>query len=114
MLPADHPTLPGVFDAGFDAMYADFRDNAVFEMRLGFRLALFVAIWIAPLLIGRVGPISRLARPERVAALNALYESRFNAMRQMVVILKVTICLAYGADPAVRRAIGFRASAGTS
>lgn len=102
-----HPTLPwGVFDAGFDGYYARFQAVAPWRLRAGFRLALAVAIWLAPLLIGRLPPISRLDRPGRERALLALYGSRSPFLRQMFFVLKATICFCYGADERVRGAIG--------
>ncbi len=109
LLPSgENPTLqPGIFDAGFDAFYADFRINAIFSMRLGFAAALFLAIWVAPLLILRIPPITLYQRETRERMLEAMYHSRFYAIRQMFLLLKATVSFCYGANPAVRDAIGF-------
>jgi hypothetical protein len=71
----------GIFDAGFDAFYADFQKNAIFSMRLGFTAALFLTIWIAPLLILRIPPISLYKRETRERILEAMYRSRLYAVR---------------------------------
>ncbi len=109
LLPSgENATLtPGIFDAGFDAFYADFSKNAIFSMRLGFKAALLLAIWIAPLLILRIPPITLYRRETRERMLEAMYHSRFYVMRQMFLLLKATVSFCYGANPEVRDAIGF-------
>lgn len=104
---ASHPQLRlGIFDAGFDAWYRDFRASAVFSMQIGFWAALFVAIWIAPLLIKRLPPISLYDRDTRERALEALGKSDVYVLRQMLLLLKATICFCYGANREVRDALG--------
>lgn len=103
-----HPQLPwGIFEADFDGFYRRFLETADISWRFGFRAALFVAIWIAPLLIFRFPPITLYDRPAREQALLALYASRFNLLRQMVLVLKAVVCFCYGADPRVREVIGY-------
>jgi hypothetical protein len=102
-----HPKLRrGIFDAGFDAWYREEFSHAVFSMKLGFWAALFIAIWVAPLLIGKLPPISLYKRETRERALNALYTSKVYVFRQMLLLLKATLTFCYGADPEVRKAIG--------
>lgn len=104
------PTLPvGLFDAGFEEFYARFRAEAQPSMRVGFSAALWAAIWLAPLLIGRVPPISRLDPEDREKALEAMLGSRVYALRQLGLVLKAVASFAYGVDPRVRAAIGFPA-----
>jgi hypothetical protein len=103
-----HPTLKlGIFDAGFDEFYKDFSANGLWTMRLGFKGALFVGAWIAPLLIGRLPPITLHDRPTREAALEALGSTRFYLLRQMMLVLKAVASFCYGANRDVRDAIGF-------
>jgi len=103
-----HPTLKyGVFDAGFDAFWAEFEHTALPSLRWGFRAALFVATWIAPLLIYRLPPLLLHDRPTRERALAAMGSSRWNILRQMLQALKATVCFCYGADRNVRDAIGY-------
>jgi len=85
----------------------EFLPNASLAMRVGFRLALFVAIWISPLLVRRIPPLSLYGIDTRDRALNAMFDSRFNLVRQMALLLKVTVAFCYGADPRVRDAIGY-------
>ena len=108
LLPSNaHPKLKrGIFDAGFDAWYRDEFSHAIFSMKLGFWAGLFIAIWIAPLLIGRIPPISLYKRETRERALNALYNSKVYVFRQMFLLLKATASFCYGADPEVRKVIG--------
>lgn len=110
MLPSgSHPALPiGAFDADFDGFYDDFARTAAHPMRLAFGAALFAATWIAPLLIGRLPPLTRHARGDRERALQALATSHSSTLRQLAVVMKTVICLGYGADPGVRRALGHR------
>lgn len=106
--PMAHPGLPyGLFDAGFDSFYADFQATANLSLRFGFHAALFTAAWVAPLLIAKLPPISLHDRATRERALSALAGSRFYGLRQMVLVLKAVACFCYGADTAVRDAVGF-------
>ena len=103
-----HPRLRrGLFEAGFEKFYIDFENSASPSLRWGFRAALFVATWVAPLLIGRLPPLTRLDRPARERALLALETSRVYLLRQMMLLLKTTVCFCYGADPDVRDAVGY-------
>jgi len=74
---------------------------------MGLRAALFVATWVAPVLIGRIPPITLYRRETRERALEALERSRLYALRQLFGLLKLTVALCYGADPEVRRTIGY-------
>ncbi len=109
LLPAQaHPTLAvGALDNGFDTFYSDFERTAKPAFRSGFRAALFTATWLSPLLILRLPPLSLYARPTRERALLAMDSSRIYLLRQMVLLLKTVVCLSYGADPAVRAAVGY-------
>lgn len=103
-----HPTLGlGLFDAGFDAFYEDFEGTAQPSMVWGFKAALFAASWLSPVLILRLPPLSRLERPDRERALEALGKSRFYLLRQLLLLLKAVCAFCYGADPRVRDALGF-------
>lgn len=102
-----HPGMTlGLFDAGFDEFYADFQRSAALSMRLGFKTALFAALWAAPLLIGRLPPLTRHDRETRERALEALGRSRVYVLRQMLLLLKAVACLCYGAHPRVRETLG--------
>jgi hypothetical protein len=109
LLPAQaHPTLgAGVLDAGFDDFWSDFERTAEPSFRSGFRAALLAATWLSPLLILRLPPLSLHDRPTRERALVAMESSRFYLLRQMLFLLKTVVCLSYGADPAVRAAVGY-------
>ena len=109
LLPAgEHEALPyGVFDAGFDALWSDIERTALPSLRWTVRAALFAAIWIAPLLIGRPPPLGLHDRPTREHALAAMASSRYYLLRQMFQLLKTTVCFCYGADRRVRDAIGY-------
>lgn len=104
---ADERLPWGLFDAGFEGFLADFRRNAPPQLRLVFPLALWCGAWVAPLLVGRRPPITRLEPAEREAALEALGRSPRYALRQALVLLKLVAGLCYGADPRVRAAVGY-------
>jgi hypothetical protein len=113
MLPSrTDPKLPlGLFDTGFETLYASFVRDAARPFRVGFRVALWTATWIAPLLIRRFPPLSRHDRPTRERALIALAGSDFSPFRQLVAVLKIVASLGFGADPRVRHIIGYPGSA---
>jgi hypothetical protein len=103
-----HPALAlGVFDAGFDAFYAEFEREADIRLRAGFRAALWAACWLGPMLIRRLPPLTRLSREDRERAVGALYTSGWYLVRQMGLILKAVTSFAYAGDPRVRDAMGY-------
>jgi len=105
-----HPDLPqGIQDVEFERFHAHFERTAHWRLRLGWRVGLVLAIWAAPLLILKLPPITLHDRATREAALTALFTTRWHAIRNLVLVLKVVAAFAYGADPAVRRAVGFPA-----
>ena len=97
----------GALGAGWEEFHRAFERQAVGRLRLGLRAALFVAIWVAPALIGRIPPITLYGRATRERALEALGRSRLYPLRQLLGLLKLTVALCYGADPEVRRAIRY-------
>ncbi|MCI0574584.1 MAG: hypothetical protein L0332_12615 [Chloroflexi bacterium] len=109
LLPAGaHPGLPlGLAGAGFDAFWSEFERTALPSWRRGFRAALWLATWIAPLLIRRPPPLTLYNRPARERALAAMERSRLYLLRQMIGLLKTTVSLGYGAAGDVRQAIGY-------
>ena len=110
LLPSGEPPLPrGLLDAGFERFHEDFSRTALPSMRLGFSASLWVAAWVAPLLIRRLPPLTRLPPQEREAALEALGKSRFYLLRQCLFLLKAMACFCYGADREVRRSLGMEA-----
>jgi hypothetical protein len=109
LLPANaHPDLPaGIVDTGFDAFYADFERDAARSFRVGFRVALWAGIWIAPLLVRHMPPLSRHDRTTRERALAALGCSRLYLFRQLLLLLKTLAAFSYGADDRVRAVVGY-------
>lgn len=109
LLPSQgHPLLKnGIFDVEFDTFYEHFARTGNSSLRWGFRLAVWAAIWVSPLLIGRVPPLLLYPRETRERALAAMENSRFYFLRQLMLILKTVVCLAYGANGQVRDAIGY-------
>ena len=105
---AAHPALPkGLFDTGFETFYADFERNGSWKLRASFRVTLFLTIWVAPLLSGRVPPISLYAAATRERILERFFVSRFFFFRQLALTMKLVVALCYGADREVRDAVGY-------
>lgn len=102
------PLLPqGLLDTGFDVFLDAFEAVAPADFRRVFHLALVAGGWLAPLLIGRPPPMTRLNSSDRERALAAMEQSRLPELRQLVIVLKTVASLHYGALPEVRRAIGY-------
>ncbi len=96
----------GIHDVAFTNFYKNFQQTAIWQMRLTFKVALFVAIWLAPLLARKIPPISLYNESDRTKILEALYKAPFNLFRQLVVMLKLTVSLAYAPDSRVREVLG--------
>jgi len=109
LLPAGgHPTLPlGISDTGFELFLDEFQGTAPPHFRRAFRIGLFAAAWIAPLLVRRLPPFRRLNDADRNRALAAMGSSRVPELRQLVSVLKSVVSLHYGALAPVRKAIGY-------
>lgn len=107
LLPAGaHPALGrGAIDAGFESFLREFDAVAPARLRQGFRLGVAAATWVAPVLVGRVPPLSLHRREVRERALVAM--SRRYTLRQLLSVVKTVVALCYGADPQVRAAIGY-------
>ena len=97
----------GILDTGYEAFREEFRRTAVLPMRLSLWAAFRAAIWVAPLLIGRLPPLGRLAREERIRALTRLTTHPAYLLRQLGMMLKMNVCLTFGADRRVQRFVGY-------
>ncbi len=97
----------GLLNTGFEDFLVEFDAAAPADFRRVFRLALVAAGWVAPVLVGRVPPMSRLNSDDRARALAAMDRSRLPELRQLVIVLKTVASLHYGALPQVREAIGY-------
>ena len=109
LLPSDaDPRLPaGVLELDSAASSPELLPGARPWIRPGLRLALFSATGVAPPLIGRLPPLGRLSTDDRERALEAMASSRVGILRQLVVLLKLTAAMAYGADTTVRERLGY-------
>src|SRR5439155_20599545 len=82
MLPSGaHPRLPGGVEAGVPEFLEEFERSATPLLRLGLRAGMAMAVWVAPLLIGRSPPITLYGRATRERALDALARSRIYPLR---------------------------------
>lgn len=106
--PGAHPLLTlGIAGTGFEPFLEDFEKTSPPHLRRAFRLGLLAGGWVAPLLVRRLPPISRLGMLDRERALAAMEASSVPELRQLVSVLKTVISLHYGGLPAVRKAIGY-------
>ena len=73
-------------------------------------LSLRAAVWfieiLAPLLSGRMRRFSKLDLAAREQVLAGMYKSKIYFLRQMVLLIKMTACFGWGADPETRKGIG--------
>jgi hypothetical protein len=95
----------GALDAGFGSFLEDFDRSGPARLRQGFRIGVAAANWLAPVLIGRIPPLTLHRRETRERALEAM--SRPYLLRQLLSVVKAVLSLCYGADPEVRAAIGY-------
>jgi fumarate reductase subunit D len=109
LLPARaHPVLEsGIVDTGFQEFIDDFARTAPPHLWRAFRIGLFAAAWVAPLLIRRLPSIARLGAADRESALAAMAGSNVPELRQLISVVKTVAALHYGALPSVRKAIGY-------
>ena len=97
----------GLTETGFEDFLHEFSAKAPPDFRRAFGLALFAAGWVAPLLVARLPPISRLSFDDRERALAAMERSRVPELRQLMRVLKTVASLHYGGLAAVRKSIGY-------
>jgi hypothetical protein len=109
LLPAGaNAELPlGALDSGFEDFLAEFESQGATQLRWAFGLSLVAAAWLAPLLIRRLPPLTRLEPDDRERALESMDRSNITILRQLMRVLKTVVGLHYGAVPGVRRAIGY-------
>lgn len=96
----------GALEAGFERFYEAWSREANPALRWCFKGALLAGAWLAPVLIGRLPPITRLAPAERGRALETMFSHRLYVCRQLGLTLKMVVAFSYGADPEVRAAVG--------
>ena len=106
--PGAHPALTlGISETGFGPFLEDFQRTAPPHLLRAFRLGLWAGAWIAPLLLRRLPPITRLNEADRVRALAAMEASSVPELRQLLGVVKTVVSLHYGGLPEVRQAIGY-------
>ena len=107
LLPSgSHPVLAlGIGQSSLEGFLAEFHRHAPARLWRAWRMGLFAAAWLSPLLIRRLPPIRRLAPADRERALAAMEGSRVPELRQLVSALKTVVSLHYGGLAEVREAI---------
>jgi hypothetical protein len=105
IFPADAALgFPGADAVAWDPFLDDLEEGMPTRALAGFKLALAFVALLAPLLVlGRLRTFSGLASDERLRLLGALRASRIYLVRELPVLLKSVVALAYCALPEVRR-----------
>jgi hypothetical protein len=98
---ANPSSSEGVPGSGVEEAYVDFVCSANASWRMSLRLALLAAVWLSPLLVGRVPPLGLSDRPGREAALAALGSSRILAIRQLHFVLKSVAAFCCRSSPEI-------------
>lgn len=83
---------------------SDFFGHVNLRARLVFRACLATLHWIAPLLVGRLGPLSRLSVADRVRAIEALEATPLSLA---LLGAKAILCIVYYEHPDAAREIGW-------
>jgi len=72
--------------------------------------SLRAAIWfveiLGPIYTGKLRRFSKLEPAAREQVLRDIYKSKIYFVRQMVLLVKMTACFGWGADPEIRKGIG--------
>src|SRR5215470_14877701 len=88
LLPSCGTMLPGILETNCEDFVAHFQAGAPFLLLLSWRVSLWVATWIAPLLLLHLPPLDRLPSAQRAAALEAMEKSQCYLLRQFLFVLK--------------------------
>lgn len=97
----------GIRDLGVGAFMQDIRRRVPAQTAIGIRAAIWIIAFAPIFVIGRLGTIASIGRPERARVLDVLLDSPIYAIRQLVTLFKVTGALLYGGDPRIRARVGF-------
>jgi|GEM_PF-2594806 len=74
---------------------------------LGLRATIWLIELLGPMIAARkFSRFSRLDPSSREKVLDAMYNSKSYFIRQMVLLIKMSSCFAWGADPEVMKALG--------
>ena len=84
--------------------FEDYLNRAGTRARLIFRLALWAVVMLAPLFVGRLPGLHRLALATRVRALTKMEESFLSGA---VLAVKAFMCVLYYEHPEVQREVGY-------
>lgn len=83
---------------------SDFFAHVTLRARLLFRACVATLVWIAPLLIARLPPLSRLSASERV---EALHRAERTPLSLALLAAKAILCIVYYEHPDAAREIGW-------
>ena len=74
---------------------------------VGFRAAIWFIEVLGPMIaMGKFSRFSKLDPPSREKVLETIYKSKVYLMRQLVLLIKMAACFAWGAYPQVREGLG--------
>jgi len=74
-----------------------------FVTAIGLRAGIWFIEIMGPLYAGRLRRFSKLDQAGREQVLNRMYQSKIYFIRQMVLLIKMTACFGWGADPETKR-----------
>ena len=98
--------LPGVVEAGWDDFYARYRQEASWAMWSGLALGALVFVSAPLLTVGWPLPSFWLPRAVRDRHADKMMGHPIYLVRQSAFLLKLNAGFCWGADPAVRAALG--------
>ena len=94
-------------ETGAVKMFAEMVRYTPFFTGLSLRAAIWFIEILGPLLAaGKLRRFSRLETAARERVLANMYQSKIYFFRQMVLLVKMTACFGWGADPETRKGIG--------
>jgi hypothetical protein len=94
--------MPSIVSLGLDAFLDDFAASTPAKTMLGVRVGVAMVALSPPFVLARFCTIAGLSDAERDELVARLAASGFNPARQLLLVLKATGALLYGAAPEVR------------
>lgn len=108
LIPSEGDIPLSAEDAGAVDIFRDMLEHLPVITGMSLHAAVVFVEFAGPLFgLKKTGRFSRLVDDQKTACLSALSSSRLYLARQMVMLLKMIACLGWGADPRVRRSLGY-------
>ncbi|MFO8055722.1 MAG: hypothetical protein R6V10_00305 [bacterium] len=108
LIPSEGDIPLSANDTGAADIFRDMLEHLPALTGLSLHAAVVFVEFAGPLFgLKKTGRFSRLSEDQKIECLSALSSSRLYLARQMVMLLKMIACLGWGADPRVRRSLGY-------